>query len=157
MLEKEKRTFGEVLKEALNIEKFSSTCYGHLPGLIKNGRIKKKFVSFSLQANRNVELLREILKKAGIEFNLLEGCSVCKLNPESFSLIGVLGLAWEINKRLIECYKGLIRLADTSEKKIFKDILKEKMAQKNFLKKERNFAIDKEEASRLACLRKLSS
>lgn len=138
----------ENLQNAIDAENTMSTCCGHLANLIKNGRIRKQFFSCSDTAKGNRDSLIELLKNLEVkDFGLQERCGFCKINPESFSLLGALNLGLEITDVVIKSYKELLeRFFNSQEQGVFEKLLREKSKLRDFLKKEKGFIrIDKKE------------
>jgi hypothetical protein len=144
----------EKLQMASEAERVIAKCCGHLANLIKNGRVRNKFFSISEVARTNEKLLRNRLREFGENhFIPEERCKYCKVEPESFSLFGALNLGVEITSTVMAHYKNLVALAMTSkDKKVFKELLREKSGQKHFLKKELRFINEKEEKNQLDCI-----
>ena len=147
-------TLKEKLQSAIDIERISAKCCCHLSSLIKNGKIRSKFFVMSEVAKVNEALLCDYLRQLGItHFISEERCKYCKINPESFSLLGAINLGLEITEAAITHYKDLVTLVACSEdKKIFKKLLKEKDEQRDFLKKERKFVHEKEDKNQFDCI-----
>lgn len=131
----------EKLQGAIDTEYTMSTCCNYLASLIKNGRIRNKFRSFSDEAKTNKGLLLDRLDSLGVtNFVVEDKCKFCKINPESFSLIGAVNLGLEVVNTAIKFYKDLLDFGDDIEdKKLFNKLLREKNKQRNFLKKEKKF------------------
>lgn len=127
------------LKGAIDVESAMAFCYSHLGLLIKNGRIRRKFFLYAETSKEREKALLERLHKLGIkDFVLKEKCKFCKINPESFSLLGALNLGIDIVSVGIKFYKELVSLSDSLEdKKFFQRLLREKVKQRDFLRKER--------------------
>lgn len=136
-----KENLVEDLERAIDAENTTSICYKHLASLIKNGRIRNKFYSFSEAARLSKDFLTSRLGSLGkSDFVLEEKCTFCKINPESFSLEGAINLGLEITKAAADFYKRLLGLSrDEEYRKLFKKLLSEKSEQRNFLKKEKRF------------------
>lgn len=133
------------LETAIDTESTLSNCYNHLFSLIDNGKIRSEFKKLSDVAADNIKILNDCLKDAGVaDFVLENKCQYCKINPESFSLIGAINLGLEITDISVKIYKKIIELLpDAESKNLFKSLLKEKTNQHNFLKKESEF-VDKD-------------
>lgn len=88
--------------------------------------------------------MTDYLKRCGVSNFVLEHkCKFCKLKPESFSLLGALNLGLEVAGASIKFYNDLLDLSYSEEDKIlFKRIKKDKIEQRNFLKKESRFVQD---------------
>lgn len=142
-------TLVEILRNAIDAENTLATCCGYLFNLIHNGRIRNQFRYFAETAKTHKDLLIERLKKLGVsDFRLQEHCTFCKINAESFSLLGTVNLGLEINEASIKFYKSLVTLSKhPSDVQFFKNLLKEKLQQRNFLKKEKRFASENMELS----------
>ena len=134
-------TSAETLQNTVDAESMMHFCCSHLAHLIKNGRIKNKFCSFSQTAETNKELLVERIISLGISNFLPENkCRFCNVKSESFSLLGALNLGLEVASVAIKLYKDLLNLTDNlDDKKLYKEILNEKSIQLAFLKKEKRF------------------
>lgn len=134
----------EYLQAAIDAEHTASICFKYAASLIKNGKIKAKFLTFAESAEKNKELLLVKLRNLGVDnFVLEQKCKFCKLSPESFSLIGTLNLALELIAVSIKYYNNLIAQVESrQDKELFKKILKEKNKQRVLLKKEKRFASD---------------
>ena len=130
------------LQRAIDAENTISICYSRLVSLIKNGRIRNKFRIFSDQAKTNRELLTRQLESIGMNnFTLENKCRDCRISPEGFSLIGAVELGLEATNAAIKFYKRLSGLSSNLEdKRLFKKIQKDKIEQRLFLKKEREFS-----------------
>lgn len=138
---KDKGKVIEKLKSVICTEHTIHTNYNRLVSLIKNGRIRDKLRSHSTAAKRNKNLLIEQLNSLGVNSYVAESpCKFCKITPEDFSLIGALDLGLEVTTVAIKFYRDLLHLSDDVEKKdLFKRLLKDKITQKNFLKREKRF------------------
>lgn len=138
----------ENLENAIDAENTMSICCGRLANLIKNGRIRKQFNLCVDTAKINIDSLKRLLQKLGVEdFVLEEKCTFCKINPESFSLLGALNLGLEIADAVIKSYKKLLELfSNPEEQDVFERLLREKNKLRAFLKQEKGFIrIDKEQ------------
>lgn len=126
-----------------------SRCFEHLASLIHNGRAKKKFIAYADTAKKNKEIFLSVFKGMGASDCLTqEKCSLCKVDPASFSLSGALNLGMEMSDVAIRYYQDLVSLcASDVDKKEFKRMLKEKTSQKEVLKKERAFERSAENSS----------
>lgn len=128
------------LKGAINTEQTMGFCYMHLASLIKNGRIKNTLSSYSDVARHNESLLVERLQREGdTTFVSQHHCDPCQANVESFSVSGAINLGLEITDIAIKFYKDLLELSKPEDRKLFKELWKEKCSQKEFLKKEKKF------------------
>jgi rubrerythrin len=136
----------EKLQNAIDAENTLSKCCGHLFSLIRNGRIRSQFQKFSEVAKENIEMLRDCLKDLCVEnFMPQDKCKYCKIDPESFSLQGAINLGLEIINACIKFYKELANLSrDKENRNLFDELTREKINQRNFLKKENEF-IDKKD------------
>ncbi len=134
----------DTLKKTLDIEHLIGKCFERTSELIKNGKIKKKFLEFSRASLEAEGVLSQILNGLGEKkyFPQYE-CKSCKISPESFSLLGLLNLGIELNKALLRFYKELKK--ELSNKKILDKFLQERKKSLLFLKKERTFK-DRDEA-----------
>lgn len=132
----------EKLQNAIDAENTLSNCCSHMFSLVHSGKIRSEFKKFSDIAKENINILRGCLKDLGVENLILEDkCKYCKIDIESFSLIGAINLACEIIDVCIKFYKELKELCqDRQNKNLFKELVKEKTNQKNFLKKESGLA-----------------
>lgn len=146
-----KNRITENLQDAIDTEHTVSFCFEYIASLIKNGRVRNKFCSFSELAKRNKDTLMECLKRQGVNNFVLEHkCKFCKLRPESFSLVGALNLGLEVVGASIKFYNDLLDLSYSDEDKtLFKRLKKEKIEQRVFLKKESRFVQEKKSASDL--------
>ncbi|MBD3263799.1 MAG: hypothetical protein GF375_01700 [Candidatus Omnitrophica bacterium] len=138
----EKPDFKSILKKAVCVEDATAVCSLHLAGLIKNGRVKKKFDNCGQTAAENKKILVEMLGsgEAGPEACGENKCKFCNLKTESFSLVGSLTLGAEITSAAIKYYKYLNRLStDRDRKKLFSSLSKTKVFQRNLFKKEEKF------------------
>lgn len=140
--------FRDELQNAIDAENAMSICYNRLASLIKNGRIRNKFRAFSEEAKTDKELLIQSLKNLGVDNFVLDNkCTFCKINAESFSLIGAIELGLEAASAATKFYKRLLGLAKgPDDKKLFKKLQKEKNVQRVFLKKEKAFSSKKEDS-----------
>ena len=131
----------EQLQAAIEVEHTLSMCCNHLISLLRNGRVKNKFLVFSDSAKKNETVLMGRLKKLGTsDFIAKDKCPSCKVNPTNFSLVGAINLGLEIVSVAMRCYKHLANSSgDSQDKRLFKRLLKEKTQQRDFLKKEREF------------------
>lgn len=131
----------EQLHDVLDAEYAITRCFGHLSGLIKNGRIKNRFISLAETARDNQRLLKDRLAGLGAEEVAEDrACHWCKINPESFSLSGTLNLGIELTGRARAFYRELFSSAQTEEdRRLFGELMKEKHGQHGFLKKEKKF------------------
>jgi rubrerythrin len=131
----------EQLHNALDAENIIPDCFKHLSALIKNGRIRNSFISFSEAAKNNQRLLKDRLSNLGAkDFVSQDKCTFCKIKTESFSLSGALNLGLEANSAAIKFYKNLLTVTKSEEdKKLFNSLIKEKNQQQDFLKKEKKF------------------
>ena len=129
------------IQKVIDAEHFASTCYRRLAELIKNGRIKKQFIVSAETARANKGYLLDYLKEFGVnDFILEEVCTFCKMNPESFSLAGGVDLSLEISNVAIRYYKELSEVAPGQDRREWlRAQLKQKIRQRDLLKKERNF------------------
>ncbi|MDD5194394.1 MAG: hypothetical protein PHQ96_01800 [Candidatus Omnitrophica bacterium] len=152
--EKNKEHFTYVLECTIETEHMIAKCCKRLSELIKNGKVRGKFLAISQASEVNEATLRQHLIQSGRpEYVLEERCKFCKIDPESFSLVGAINFGLEIINAAISCYKDLtasVQLAD--DKKLFNSLLKEKNEQRDFLKKEQKFAVEKEDKSQLDCI-----
>jgi rubrerythrin len=144
----------EAFECTIDVERTMIRCCEHLAAVIKNGQIRNKFFEMSKIAKENERLLYKYLSERGVTPEAIEEhCEFCKLDPESFSLSGALALGLEITGAAIRCYKDLIALPEvSSDKQLFKKMLKEKTEQNNFLKKEQKFIDEKEDKEHLGCI-----
>ena len=135
----------KILESAIDVEHTTAFCFEYITSLIKNGRIKSKFYTFIEEAKRNKDYLIKKLKEIGVDnFLLEEKCKFCKLNPESFSLVGAFNLGLEITNISIKLYHNLLDLIKSKEEKdLFKKLIKVKIKQRDFLKKEKKFTEEK--------------
>jgi rubrerythrin len=140
-----KQTVIDQLETAIDAESTLANCYNHLFSLTNNGKIRSEFKRLSDVATDNIKILNDCLKDTGVTNFVLENkCQYCKINPESFSLVGAINLGLEITDISIKIYKKIIELLpDAESKNLFKSLLKEKTNQHNFLKKESEF-VDKD-------------
>lgn len=131
----------EKIQGTIDAEYSFATCCRHLASLIKNGRIRGHFLSFVDTAEANLKLLFDYLEGLGVNnFVLKDKCQFCKITPESFSLIGAINFSLEILSVAERNYKGLVAKATKpGDDKLFRELLKEKIAQKDLLKKEKKF------------------
>ncbi|UCC94556.1 MAG: hypothetical protein JSW40_07025 [Candidatus Omnitrophota bacterium] len=130
----------EKLKGVINAENTLSSCCERLSHLIKNGRIKDQFRMLSATAQLNEKLLIGRLSHLGVDtFMVGEKCKSCRVNPDSFSLLGAINLGIEITGIAIKFYRDLYAMSTQEEKKLFTKLLKEKIQQRDALKKERRF------------------
>ena len=131
----------EQLHVVLDAEHAITRCLGHLSSLIKNGKIRNRFISFAETAQNNQRLLKDRLAGLGVE-EIAEdrACHLCKVNPESFSLSGALNLGIELTNKASAFYRELLSSAQTEEdRRLFGTLMKEKHGQHGFLKKEKKF------------------
>lgn len=144
----------EVFECTIDVERTMARCCEHLAQIIKNGQIRNKFSEMSKIARENERLLYSYLGQLGITLEAIEEhCKFCKLDPESFSLVGALNLGLEITGTAMRCYKDLAALPQvSSDKKFFKKLLKEKTGQNSFLKKEQRFIQEKQDKEQLDCI-----
>jgi len=133
------------IETAIDSEHFFAICFAHLLSLTKNGRIKDQFYSYVNSAKTNIRLLLDYLPSLGVNnFVLEEKCKLCKINPDSFSLIGAINLSLEITGVAIGAYKDMLTFVDNAQgHKLFQKLLKEKILQADLLKKEKEFHEDK--------------
>ena len=131
----------ENLHGAIASEHITSFCFGHIASLIKNGRVRAKFFTFAGLAKKDKESLLGRLSNFGItNFVLEDKCELCRLKPESFSLVGALNLGLELTSASLKFYNELLALTSRLEdKNLFRELIKEKTQQKDFLKKEKKF------------------
>lgn len=141
-----KKEIIETMQNAVDAENMMHFCSSHLTSLIRNGRIKNKFSSFSESSKNNRDFLVKCLSDLGVDkYFPEEKCKFCNIKAESFSLLGAVNLGLEVTDAAIKTYKKLLELSETSDdKKKFKEILKEKDTEKASLKEEKKF-ISKEE------------
>ncbi len=131
------------MHNVINAEDMTSKCFKYIAELIKNGRIKGKFLSLSRVAQTNRDSLKRVLEQSYIHNFSVEGkCEFCKLRPENFSLNGAVDFALEVTDYAVTYYKRLIKMCeDSALKKILQGMLKEKLEQRNLLKEERSFEL----------------
>ena len=131
----------ENLHSAIHAEHIASSCFGYIASLTKNGRVRAKFCTFAELAKNDKESLVGRLSNFGItNFILEDKCELCKLKPESFSLAGALNLGLELTSISLKFYNELLGASERLEdKNLFRELIKEKTEQKNFLKKEKRF------------------
>jgi hypothetical protein len=144
-LENKKHELIEKIKGIIDTEYSFTICCGYLASLIKNGRIRKQFHSYVEVAKDNLKLLEVYLGRLGVNnFELKEDCKFCKINPESFSLIGAINLGLEIIGVAIGYYKDLlVSVNNADDANLFSRLFKEKITQRNLLNKEKEFNEDK--------------
>jgi len=142
----DKNNLIKILESAIDVEYTTSFCFEYIASLIRNGRVKSKFYTFREEAKRNQDYLINKLKEIGIDnFVLEEKCKFCKLTPESFSLVGAFNLGLEIADISIKLYHNLLDLLrDKEEKDLLRKIIKAKIKQIDFLKKEKKITEQKE-------------
>ena len=129
------------LQKVIDTEHSAIKCYQRLGALIKNGRIRKQFYLSADTAQSNESDLLKYLSRLGIkDFILEETCTFCKINLESFSLEGAVDLGLQISDNAIKSYRELLRIVSDSKDKIWlKRQMKEKIRQRDLLKKEKTF------------------
>lgn len=132
----------ENLHGAIASEHVASFCFKYIASLTKNGRVRARFYTFAELAKNDKESLVGRLSNFGItDFVLEDKCELCKLKPESFSLAGALNLGLELTSASLKFYNELLNISERLEdKNLFRELIKEKNEQKNFLKKEKKFA-----------------
>ncbi|PIQ89680.1 MAG: hypothetical protein COV72_01840 [Candidatus Omnitrophica bacterium CG11_big_fil_rev_8_21_14_0_20_42_13] len=139
------------LCSAIEAEATMAVCYGRIAELIKNNKARLKFNRLSRESAKSKELLCGRLSGFGTakeECGLL--CEVCKLRPESFSLIGALQVGLETTKSAAKFYNELsARCDDKQDKKLFKELFKKQQARMMLLKREKRFGHE-DEADSLA-------
>ena len=130
------------LERAVCAENASFMCYSHLASAIKDGRIRNKLRFFSEKADKNRKFLTSNMKTINKEYSLPEAkCDFCNINCENFSIEGAINLGLELTNATARFYRGLLSLSSDSEKKkIIKKLLKEKIEEKKFLRKEKIFS-----------------
>ncbi len=124
-----------------DVEHTIGRCFEHLAALVRNGRARNKFIACSVSAKKNKETCMELLRKLGAADAVFEDkCSMCKLDPASFSFDGALRLGIEINDIAIRYYEDLVALsAGGADKRELRRLIREKNRHKEMLKKERKF------------------
>ncbi len=129
----------ERLQGALDAEQAFSRCFGHLSALVKDARVRGKFLIFVDKANKNKGALLEYLRSAGADdFVAEQKCRFCKVDPESFSLLGMINLGLEATDIAIRSYRELLGLSDdVHQKKLLSAFIKEKLEQSSFLRQEK--------------------
>ncbi len=134
-----------ILYNIIDAEFTTVHCCEHLADHIKNGKIKEKFHSFIKTANENREKLKFYFSKLGLnEYEAQRHCKFCRISPESFSLIGAINLQLEIINAAVNSYKKLLDVLSEKEvKHTIKEIIRTKLNEKNFLKKEKQFLENK--------------
>ncbi|MFH1594622.1 MAG: hypothetical protein ABID09_08005 [Candidatus Omnitrophota bacterium] len=145
---KKKEGFLKKLSQAIDAENTSAICYWHLSALIKNGKSKSKLKAFSTTSKENKALLLERLKGEGKgDFALEKGCEFCKMDPQDLSVIGSVNLGLEMTKIAAKLYKDLLASSRTGgDRSLFKRILNTKTDQNRFLRREKSFAPEAQEA-----------
>ncbi len=141
MNDKKETTIIRDIATVLEAENFFSTCFGHLEVLIKNGTIQSTIRFYREQSLKNAQFLRKYLNTfAGERTPEKSTCSQCKVLPESFSLEGALNLGLEIIDVAITHYRSIIKKIPASpEKETLERYLSEKLEQKKFFKREKQF------------------
>ena len=131
----------EELEDAVCLEKFMSTHYKRLASLIANGRSRHACEVFSKNAKIHQKNLVRYLHDLGVsEVEAKEREKHYPINPESFSLIGLINRELEATHRMIRICKDLIRQSDKEKQKIFfRELLNEERGEMRFLKHERDF------------------
>ena len=135
-------TYKEYVQGALDAECLSRKCFGYCISLIRNARVKEYFQSFQDVAEYNFHCLTKYLSRVGQSDaeSRQPYCVQCKLTPEDFSLYGAIELGIELTTASIQLYKRLLDKSENArDKEIFKDMLKEKIKQRNFLRHEQEF------------------
>lgn len=150
----DKNKLANLLYSTIDAEHLISRCYSHLMFLVKNGRIRNQFQKYVKIAEGNKTLLGNYLKKIGVTYYCeREECKFCKVEPDSFSLIGAINLGLEITSIVIKLHKELLSLIkDKEDKKIFSKLLERKIEQRRFLRKEKKVAQDKEDKAQFLSL-----
>jgi len=131
----------DMLKGAIETEYHLAKCCGHIASLIKNGRIKSQCYLYADLAAKSEEELRGYLYNLNEEeFVFEDKCKFCRLNPGNFSLKGAIDLGLETSGIAIKFYKELLNLIENrSNKDFFRKLLKNKISQRDALKKEKRF------------------
>jgi hypothetical protein len=125
----------------IDTEHAISRCFEHLASMIHNGRAKATFNSYAKTAKKNKDEFVRVFAKLGAPPALIEEKrSLCKIDPASFSLDGTLNLGMEIADIAMRYYDDLLALCDDEyDKSSLKEMRREKMHQRDTLKKERTF------------------
>ncbi len=135
----------DILYNIIDAEFTTVHCCEHLADHIKNGRVKEEFYSFIKSANDSKEKLKNYFSYVGLdEYEARKHCKFCRISPESFSLIGAINLLLEIIGAAIRSYKKLLGVVSDKEiKHVIKEIIRTKVSQSNFLKREKRFLENK--------------
>lgn len=135
-----------LLAKAWQAEQVFQICCQKIIEYIKNGAVKSKFTSYCIVSQLYQKKISGYLNgfKEYLDKNQYS-CEQCKVNPESFSLVGALKLALEVIKVSLAYYRQLfIQTSDKEQQQLFKNIFKEKKVQYRNIKKELNYHLDKE-------------
>ncbi len=129
------------LRKAIEAEVKSGASYDCVASLVKNGKTRAQFLSFSKRVHGTKTMLCGRLKRLGANASeLLEVCERQTFSPENFTLEGALNLGLEANATAIKCYRDLERLSEAVEEKAaFKKLVKEKALEKSKVKQEKKF------------------
>jgi|GEM_PF-1735454 len=129
------------LWKVVDAEYTAASCFNYISGLIKNGRISVRFVDFAKKAEKNKKMFSALLGERGKKNVVFENtCELCKLTPQSFSLLGALNLGIELTRISEDLYARLSEeFLPMAYKDVFKRLSEEKHRQRNFLRKELRF------------------
>ncbi len=131
------------LQNAICLENATAVCCEHTAELIRNGKIRQRFGDISAAAKQNKQWLLKRFKETGVAAapDTERHCSVCKLNPDNFSLDGAINLCLELTEGAISSYKKLSETTQNDgDREMFASFLEEKIQGRDFLKKEQQFS-----------------
>jgi len=126
---------------AIKAENTIGNCYKRLARLIKNGRVRKRFLWLADKAeSHKTALIQHFSRNEMRKCQERNECKFCKVNPDSFSLIGALNLEEEAARAASRFYKHMSHSSQNAEdRELFKRLYHDESTQLKFLKKEKEF------------------
>lgn len=150
------------IKFAMEAERDIARFYAYIAAQTKNGKIKTVFQKFADESDLHSKELHKILPVFSGEAVTPADVVVDEgIEPESYSLLGAIKNARELEERAVEFYRAMekdVPSADKTAKKIIKKILSEEKKHLARLKKEEDFLNFKQfdESLNIAMTKKVS-
>lgn len=149
------------IKYAMEAERDIARFYAYIAAQTKNGKIKTVFQQFADESDLHSKELYNILPMFSGEAAIPDLLEDEGMEPESYSLLGAVKNARELEERAVEFYHTMekdVPSADKTVKKIIKKILSEEKKHLTRLKKEEDFLNFKQfdESLNIAMTKKVS-
>jgi|GEM_PF-2905392 len=149
------------IKYAMEAERDIARFYAYIAGQTQNGKIKAVFQAFADESDLHSKELKKILPMFSPGAVVPDAVVEEGLEPESYSLLGAVKNARELEERAVEFYRKMkkdVPPADQTVAEIINKILSEEKKHLARLKKEEDFLNFKEfdESLNIAMTRKVS-